>query len=94
MGHVDGVHIVVVEAEDLRSLESHDISWESLLLGGEVSALDVERVLASVGEHVFDFEVPSDGRDVSLLEEELLGLDVVHEEALEVIDDGHLLPVG
>ena len=59
----------------------------------QVSALDVERVLACVGQHVFDFEIPGDGSDVPLLEKELLSLDVVDEETAEVVNDGDLLPI-
>jgi len=58
LGHINSVHIVVIEAEDLGAFEADDVSWESLLLSGKVSALDEERVLACVGEHVLNLEVP------------------------------------
>jgi len=94
LGHINGIHVVVVQTEDFGPFETHNVARKSLLLGRQVSALDEQRVLPGVGEHVLNFKVPSDRRNVPLLEEQLLGLDIVNKQTFVVIDYSHFLAVS
>jgi hypothetical protein len=76
---VDGVHRVALKAEDLRALETHNETGQALGRGGHFTDLDEEGVFASVGNHIFHLKVPSHRLYVDLLEEELLGLDIIYE---------------
>lgn len=92
--HINRVHVVVAQAEDLRALEADNVAWETLLLSWQVAALDVQLILTGICKHVGDLEVPRDGCNTSFLEQELLGLDVIYEETTVLVDNGNLLPVS
>ena len=56
--HINSVNRLVRDAEDLGSLEAHDIAGELLLTWLECSSLDVKRVGTGVRQHVVHLKVP------------------------------------
>jgi len=92
--HVNGVHGLVRQTENLGSFETHYLAGQSLLRSGHFTSLDEELVLASVSQHVFELQVPGSRSYLSLLEKLFFRQDVVDKHGLEVIDNNNLLFVG
>mmetsp|Transcript_135567 Transcript_135567/g.321262 ORF Transcript_135567/g.321262 Transcript_135567/m.321262 type:complete len:370 (+) Transcript_135567:1458-2567(+) len=78
--HIDGLHGNVMQAEDLRALEAHHEALQLLHVRREVPRLDAQHVAAAVGQHVLHLRIPSHAVGIWLLIEELLGIQVVHEQ--------------
>mmetsp|Transcript_49321 Transcript_49321/g.91830 ORF Transcript_49321/g.91830 Transcript_49321/m.91830 type:complete len:648 (+) Transcript_49321:2089-4032(+) len=80
LGHVDGLHAHVVQAEYLRSFEAHHKPLQLLLVDGEVARLDGEHAVARETKHLLHLRVPSHAVGVLLLKQELLGDELVHHD--------------
>jgi hypothetical protein len=91
---INSVHRLIRKTENLRSLEPYNLARKFLLRSRHLTGLNEQLVLACVGEHVFELQIPGGRSNLCLLEELLLGLDVVNKHGFEVIDHHNLLLIS
>mmetsp|Transcript_23918 Transcript_23918/g.80748 ORF Transcript_23918/g.80748 Transcript_23918/m.80748 type:complete len:237 (-) Transcript_23918:1490-2200(-) len=91
LGHVDGLHGDVVQAENLGALEADHEALELLHVRREAAGLDAQHVAAAVGQHVLHLCVPRHAVRIRLLVQQRLCVQVVHEQVRGLVHHRQLL---